>query len=213
MKSRKHLSVVGLYIWYSLQLSQIQTDCLDEERFLLLCKSGDLNAHIQDEKKNLRNLSLADSGEHSIRISARRFTTANPILCRVRSRKAAVTHYYLPRRRQQDALAGGHCSAVGKEKRLCPEPEVCRERGSRERHSQSVLELVVPSYHAGLRAAAGGEQVQNRPWGLLLKLTAGLWCSLAQAGADVGFPRWLGKLTEEWLTENRLKKYIQGKKK
>lgn len=208
MKSRKHLSVVGLYIWYPLQLSQIQTDCLDEERFLLLCKSGDLNAHIQDEKKNLRNLSLADSGEHSIRISARQFTTA-----RVRSRKAAVTHYYLPHRRQQDALAGGHCSAVGKEKRLCPKPEVCRERGSRERHSQSVLELVVASYHAGLRAEAGGGQLQNTPRGLLLKLTAGLWCSLPEAGADVGFPWWLGKLTEEWLTENRLKKYIQGKKK
>lgn len=80
------------------------------------------------KKKILRNLSLADSGEHSIRISARRFTTANPILCRVWSRKAAVTHYYLPRRGQQDALAGGHCSALGKEKRLCPEPEVCGER-------------------------------------------------------------------------------------
>lgn len=106
-------------------------------------------------------------------------------------------HYYLPRRGQQDALAGGHCSALGKEKRLCPEPEVCGERGSRERHSQSVLELVVHSYHIGLRVAAGGGQLQNTPRGLFLKLTADPWCSLPEAGADVGFPQWLGKLTEE----------------
>lgn len=130
MKSRKHLSVVGLYIWYSLQLSQIQTDCLDEERFLLLCKSGDLNGHIQDEKKKnskkpvpgrFRGTQYQDfckAVHHSQPYS----------LQSVVKKGCSHAAFYLPRRGQQDALAGGHCSALGKEKRLCPEPEVCGER-------------------------------------------------------------------------------------